>query len=131
MKNVKITEKLFKAVKIMLEGGATYEEVKDYLGVSLQTCARIKHSENYADYKNILAAMAVKNKGYKQAKANPKPVEEKPVEKPVEENPVQVVEHRQNVTIQATHYMMQEMQKTNELLKEISNKLAFIVEQLA
>jgi len=127
MKNVKITEKLFKAVKIMLEGGATYEEVKDYLGVSLQTCARIKHSENYADYKNVLAAMAVKNKGYKQAKANPKPVEEKPVE----EKPVQVVEHRQNVTIQATHYMMQEMQKTNELLKEISNKLAFIVEQLA
>ena len=42
----------------------------------------------------------------------------------------QVVEHRQSVTIQATHYMMQEMKKTNELLELISRKLTFIVDQL-
>ena len=40
------------------------------------------------------------------------------------------MEHRQSVTIQATHYMMQEMKKTNELLELISRKLTFIVDQL-
>ena len=43
----------------------------------------------------------------------------------------QVVEHRQTVTIQATHYMMQEMKRTNELLELISRKMAFIVDQLS
>ena len=35
----------------------------------------------------------------------------------------QVVEHRRTVTIQATHYMMQEMKRTNELLELISRKI--------
>ena len=43
----------------------------------------------------------------------------------------QVVEHRQTVTIQATHYMMQEMKRTNELLELISRKLTFFVDQLS
>ena len=43
----------------------------------------------------------------------------------------QIVEHRQTVTVQANHYMMQEMQKTNELLELISRKLTFIVDQLS
>ena len=43
----------------------------------------------------------------------------------------QVVEHHQTVTIQATHYMMEEMKKTNELLTLLNAKLAFIVEELA
>ena len=49
---------------------------------------------------------------------------------PAQPTQPQVVEHRQTVTIQATHYMMQEMKKTNELLELISRKLTFIVDQL-
>ena len=40
------------------------------------------------------------------------------------------VVHEQSVTIQATHYMMEELRRTNELLTLISNKLAFVVDQL-
>lgn len=43
---------------------------------------------------------------------------------------VQVIEHRQSVTIQATHYMHELLKEQNDLLKGISAKLAFIVDEL-
>ena len=53
------------------------------------------------------------------------------VQQPAPAQQPQVVEHRQTVTIQATHYMMQEMKRTNELLELISRKMAYIVDQLS
>lgn len=108
-----IDAKLFGCVKVMLKGGAKYSEIEEYLGVSKATIGRIVGAENYEQYKLMLAAKF----GYKK-------------KEPEQESTQQVVEHRQTVTIQATHYMMEEMKKTNELLTLISNKLAFIVEEL-
>ena len=84
-------------------------------------------SETYEDYK---ALMYEKSSSWRTKRAiGAKKAEEAKQEKP-EETPVQIVEHRQTVTVQATWQMTQEMQKTNKLLEQISNKLAFIVEEL-
>ena len=66
-----------------------------------------------------------------QQSAQPQAFAAQQVQQPDPPAQPQVVEHRQTVTIQATHYMMQEMKKTNELLELISRKLAFIVDQLS
>jgi hypothetical protein len=70
--------------------------------------------------------MARKAAQGKKTAEKPKEAEElKPVEAPP-----QVVEHRQSVTVIANHYMMEQLQEQTRLLTLISNKLAFIVEQL-
>lgn len=118
-----ITEKTFKAAKILIASGAKNKEVAEYLGISPTTVTRIKQSETYEEFKSVKKANAYMAKKAAEAKAAEKKEEEKPV--------TQVVEHRQTVTVQATHYMMEEMKAQTELLKTISAKLAFIVEQLA
>ena len=40
------------------------------------------------------------------------------------------VPDRQTIIVQASHYMLEEQKITNELLKVISNKLLYLVEQL-
>lgn len=116
-----IDEKTFKCVKIMLNAKTPYKEIEDYLGVSKATIGRIAGVESFNEYKQMMAAMAI---AYKEK------TKEQPKEEPKEEPTPQVVEHRQTVTIQATHYMMEELRRNNELLVQISAKLAFIVDEL-
>ena len=120
-----VTEKVFKAAKILLESGASNKEVAEYLDISATTVSRIRNAETYEEYKNILNAwQRARAAAFREKNA-------KNEEKANYASPqAQVVEHRQSVTIQATHYMMTEMQKTNELLTAISAKLAFIVDEL-
>lgn len=116
---VRITEKTFNAVKIMIAGGATMEEISEYLKIGRSTVYRIKSADSWDEYKAILAAISIKSKGDGKKR--------KEAETP-EVNPKQEAKSSQ-VIVPWT--MMQEVQKTNELLTLISKKLAFIVEQLA
>lgn len=111
MPNRKIDENLFNAIKAMTAGGATVADIQRYTGLSHATISRVRAADTFEVF---------------FATPSHKPKAQKPEPKPE----VQTVEHRQTVTIQATHYMMQEMQKTNELLANISRKLAFIVDEL-
>lgn len=112
MGKYKVDERMFNAVKAMTAGGATVQECQNFTGLSHATVSRIRSANNYTEFFSTPSR-----------KTKPEP-------KKVPEQEAQTVEHRQTVTIQATHYMMQEMQKTNELLANISRKLAFIVDEL-
>lgn len=125
----KMDEKLFKAIKIMTAGGATIPEISEYFDVSPATCSRVRAAESFQEYKNMMAAMACKRKPQEKAEKPQEQPEEKPQEP--QEPPVQVVEHRQNVTLHATHYMECELKKQTEILELISRKLSFIVDQLS
>lgn len=116
-----VTERLFKAIKIMLDAGTPQKEVAEYMNTSTTTVNRINQCEDYEEYRTVVSGIQIAMK---------KKAQEKKAQENAEGQPVQIVEHRQNVTIQATHYMMTEMQKTNELLTAISAKLAFIVDEL-
>ena len=141
---LKVTKGIFEAIKMLTKGGASIDECTEYMGVSHATVSRIRAAENYEDFMQSrrLAAIAVKRERelkehQEQQKKEREKQQEKPAEKPVEQpaQPVQpvpqVIEHRQTVTVQATHFLMEELKQQNELLKAISNKLAFIVEQLS
>lgn len=137
---IKVTKGIFEAIKMLTKGGASIDECVEYMGVSHATVSRVRAAENYEDFlqSRRLAAIAVKRERelkeqQEQQKKEREKQQEKPAEKPVEQpaQPVpQVIEHRQTVTVQATHFMMEELKQQNELLRAISNKLAYIVEQL-
>lgn len=103
----KITQTKFDAVKMLQKGGASVKEISKYLDLSEGTVYYIRQAESLEEYQAII-----------ESKRNPP--------KPQSEPP----QVRQTVTIQATHYMQEEMRKTNELLTLISNKLAYIVDEL-
>lgn len=121
MKSLKVTKGIFDAAKLLMGNGANNTEVAKYLKVSTDVVSFIRRAETYEEYQAIMYEYSQNMK--KRAAAI------KAKETPKEEPP-QIVEHRQTVTVQATWQMTQEMQKTNELLKQISNKLAFIVDEL-
>jgi len=138
---VKVTEKKFKAIKILLESGETYENIAESMGVSKRVVGVVRSSETFEEYRHkiYLSSPTYRKKRDAALKAEQERKEREAAEKVNEEQPPapeekkpepQVVEHRQVVTVQATHYMMEEMKKTNELLTLISNKLAFIVDEL-
>ena len=124
----KLTETKYKAIKLLLKGGATVKEVMDYLQISEPVIYGVRNTENYAEYVNARAERELKRKQIAAMKA--KEAEKKEEPKPEVKVIPQVVETKQTVQITATHYMTEEMRKTNELLKLISNKLAFIVDEL-
>ena len=119
-----MTESKYNAIKMIVNGGAKSAEAARYLQVSEATVYRVKASETFEEYKNMMAAQTL---ALKQARHNKQAQPEtKPQDKPAEV----VKEVRQSVTIQATHYMEEQQRRTNELLTQISAKLAFIVDEL-
>ena len=103
-----ITDNIFKTVKIMVDGGTSAEDVAELLQIGVATVYRIKKAESLDEYKQIISSYNAKGR---------------------QGGCVQTVETKQIVNVPWA--MVQEMHKTNELLALISNKLAFIVEQLS
>lgn len=119
----KVNETIFKAVKTMTAGGFSIENIAEIAQIAPATVSRIRKAVDLEDYYADMAQKARKTHEKKMAK--------RAYNMPQEPAAPQVVkEVHQSVTIQATHYMMQEMQKTNDLLALISRKLAFIVDEL-
>ena len=117
MQKTKVTKRIYEAAKILFKGGATAKEVAEYLEIGSSTAQRIKAAETYEEYVQATSAGVFSVKAIKAKETAEKQHETK-------ETP------RYNVTIQATHYMEQELRKANELLTGISAKLAFIVDEL-
>jgi DNA-binding transcriptional regulator YhcF (GntR family) len=117
----KMTEQKFKIAKTFLNGGASVDETAEFMNLSRVTVHIINRSENLEEYQTIRSAYDTKSHAKKKAKKEPAPEETKTVNQTV--NPTVV-------RVEATHYMMEEMRKTNELLTAISAKLAAIVSDL-
>ena len=130
-KSAKIDQKMFSAIKTLLNGGATYKECADYMGVSVSTVGRIAMAESFEDYKGQMAAMHLEMKKKEEQKRMPavkKAETQKPEPEPEPEP--QVIEHRQSVTIQATHFMMQKLDEVIRQLTTMNAKVACIIDDL-
>ena len=105
-----VTAQLFNAVKLLLAGGAKQSEAAQYMKISVPTVARIASAENIEEYK----AMTYVSNGNAYAKKKP--------------------EENQKPNLLAGNYTLNRlyelMKEQNELLKGISNKLAFVVDEL-
>ena len=127
----KVTQKIYDAVKVLFESGATYKEVADFFKFSVATANSIKASETYEEYKQIAIARSGKVRAIK-AKEKAKEEEQKQEEQRKQEaqKKSEPKPDETRGTIQIPFYITQEIRKQNELLTQISNKLAFIVEAL-
>ena len=124
-----ITPSLFLAVKSLLDAGATYSEVRKFYGLATDTISRIKQSETFDEYKQILAAINAKIRERKQEKLAPGKDEEEV--KAITQTPVTepVVTKQVVVPYAFQHQVLERLDKQNELLTLISAKLAYVVEQ--
>lgn len=109
----KITENIFRAVKIILNDGRGTAEAAEIMGISRNSVLRIAKADNYVEYVNNTYIDGLK---------------QKPEGKPETEKTPET--GGKTIVVQASHYMLEEQKRTNELLSSISKKLAFIVEEL-
>lgn len=124
-------------IKTLQESGSDNQEIARFLKMTTGKVSVATKSETYEEYKNncflISKRAAEARKANKSKKKEEAPVPAPapaPEEKKPEQPPVQVVEHRQSITIQATHYMMEVLNEQLKMLKTISAKLALIVDDL-
>lgn len=124
MTPIKVTQSVFNCIKTLLAGGASHKECADYMKLSVITIGRINRAETYEDYKQSVI-MAKLHSGKPVSVPAPEPTPEPEQEKP---------EKPKVVDTSGTYQMnrlIELMKEQNELLKAISNKMAFIVEQLS
>lgn len=140
-KRTVVTLNIFNAIKTLVAGGATSKEISNYLGIGETAITRVRSCESYDEYKQCLAAISVKQREYRakrfEKELQKKAEEEKAAAAEAVAEAVSEVRHVQEkvedrtLSNYQTNRLIEEMRKTNEHLKLISNKLAFIVEQLA
>lgn len=136
----KVTQRVFDAAKILFEGGAKGAEVSKYLKISMPTAYMIKNAETYDEYKAVAyeksakkqkAAMAKKAAIEAKKTAEAKTEQPTPEEKKEYVQPAaQVVEHRQSVTVQTTHFVEGKIDVLIEQMKLINAKLGAIIDDL-
>lgn len=125
MKRTSIDAKLFRLVKLMLQDGATHKEIAEYFDIGLATVGRISKHDTLEDYRQQMAATALEYRRRNKEEAKP---QEKPEPKP-ETTQVNVTDKFMPYATQVE--LIRLLKEQNETLKLISNKLVFIVEQLA
>ncbi len=109
----RITPQMFSAIKTLLKGGATQGEAANYMGISGNTVSRIAKAETFEEYTNIAYANGC-------GKGIPK-------------GGLLTDDKQGGGTISANYQLnrIYELMKTQtETLTLISNKLAYIVEEL-
>ena len=145
----KVTENKWKAIKILLESGAKYTEINETMGVSNTVISFCKQSETYEEFRHKLYVtsgayrrkMAAEAKAKQEAQEKAKQEKGKKVAEVAKEvgavtaselvkDEQKSTQDRQTIVVQASHYMLEEQKKTNELLTAISNKLAMIITDL-
>ena len=112
-----LTFQKYNAIRILLESGESVEVIAKTFQCRKETVLLVKKCKTYDEYKqesNALKAMA------KAKKTRAKD----------ESTTVSTGMNIGQIKIEATHYMMEKLERSNELLTLISNKLTAIMEEL-
>lgn len=149
-----VTEKTFECVKRLQKDGATWKEMIEYLGLSGVTISRMRVAETYEEYKQIVIAAKTGSKAKEAMRkeeerkaAEARKAEEARIAAEAEEAKrkaamAAMAEQKQVQSANAggqhmlassyqVNKLIESVKEQNELLKLISAKLVFIVEQLS
>ena len=107
----KITKESYDNIKAMLKAKMTITRIANILDVAPCTVSRVAKSNSMEEYFQT-----------RREKSNARKKNEEPAKA--------VQDPTHTVVVQASHYMLEEQKKTNELLTLISNKLAVIISDL-
>ena len=111
-----LTFQKYNAIRILLESKETIENIVAAFGVKEETVKLVKRCDTYEQYKSEFNT--VKFIGKQKRKEM--------LQKQGDSSGMNISQ----IKIEATHYMMEELQKMNKTLVLISNKIAFIVDEL-
>ena len=128
---IKVTKGVFDAVKLLLQNGATASEIKKYFNICSDVVSWIRQAETYEEYMNANFERNQRRIENRQKAAVAIKAKEQQAEQKAEqqtEQPAQDV--KQVVQVQLPYLLTQEIKRQNELLEAISNKLAYIVQDL-
>ena len=117
IKRHRMTEQNFKAIKLMLKGGATAEDINEHYKASKETLRRIRRSETFADYmemQRIYSERSAANLAKREEQETPKELP----------NQISVDE------ILQTPGTVELLTEQNDLLRRLLNDVAFIVSEL-
>ena len=120
IKRTRITENIYNAVKLILRGGAKTKQAAEAMGISVNTVHRINKTESYQEYVNL--AYMNGSAWYREQEKQDKKPEEK-IE-PLKQAGGQLSSGYQ------LNRIYEALKEQNELLKLLSNKVAFIVDEL-
>ena len=126
-RNEKITINVYNCVKTLNQCGSATAEIAEYLKVNPETVRRILRSDDFDDYKAQLTAVRLAYEARKKVKTEPAPKPEPATQADVKK-PTVMIPYAIEGLIREQNKLITDQ---NELLKLISKKLAWIVEQLA
>ena len=129
-----MTQDTFNLVKIMLKAGSVQQkEIARLAGVSTATVCRINAYgvDSLEEFRKLDAERSRRTLEKKAAKKAAEKVVEKVVEKDTEKTEEKHVVEKSHVSTYQINRLIEQQNEAIELLKVISNKLVFIVEQLA
>ena len=118
LKRHRMTEHIFKAIKLMLKGGATAEEINEHYPVSKETLRRIRRSETYADYVEMQRVYS------ERSAANRRKKEEQ------QEEPEQLPNQISIDDLKQDSETVELLKEQNDLLRRLMNDVAFLVSEL-
>lgn len=116
----KITEQNFKAIKLMLKGGATAEDINEHYKASKETLRRIRRSETFADYMEMQRVYS------ERSAANLAKREEQHETPKTPELPNQISID----DLQKDSETVELLKDQNDLLRRLVNDVAFLVSEL-
>lgn len=122
----KVTPRVYDAVKLLLESGSSQAEVARYMKLSQDVVGFIARSENLEEYKALMYERYKSAQQKRAAAINAKKASAEKDDVPEQK----VVEYKQSVTIQATHYMETKLDQVIEQMKLINAKLGAIIDDL-
>lgn len=130
-----MTIKIYSAVKVLLESGANYKEIANFMKLSSDTVSRIANSKDFDEYRhNVNAYYFMKKQKAQEKAAKAKQPEKKEEPKPAEQAQPLVQDIKlPGGTLSASYQfnrLYDVLKSMDETMKIISNKLAAIVDEL-
>lgn len=114
----KITEQNFKAIKLMLKGGATQEVINEYYPVSKETLRRIRRCESYNEYMEMQRIYTERSAENRRKREEPEQIK-----MPAEMMPIPAVDPVDTVISNI-------MREQTEILRALDEKIGFLLKEL-
>ena len=110
----KMTEQNYKAIKLMLKGGATLEQIREFYPISKETLRRCRRTVSFEEYRQM-------QENYSVRSAQNRAKREEPKELPNQISIDELTQKSETVEL---------LKEQNDLLRRLVNDVAFLVSEL-
>lgn len=116
----KMTEQNYKAIKLMLKGGATQEEISEFYPVSKETLRRCRRTDTFDEYRKMQDDYSARSAANRAKREEPQETPKTP-ELPGQISMEELTQNSGTVEL---------LKEQNDLLRRLVNDVAFLVSEL-